>query len=165
LFQQLQPPMIDPIQSIPASAEGASDLVGTELAIIDESIPSPDSPIQSSVNTNLDEQSILPNLESHYLGELPRYVSNSQTTSDMASDEVMTDSPHQQQPNQEINHITIPESISDQVLVPESTLVVSKPAVPEQSVTELSASDHNESDQTTNDQSTTNTVNESETIT
>jgi len=84
----------------------------------------------------------------------------------MASDAVMTDSPHQQQPNLEINHITIPESISDQeVLVPESTLVVPELAVPEQSVTELSASDHNECDQTTNDQSTTNVVNESETIT
>jgi len=84
----LQPPMIDPIQSIPAAAEGESDCVGTDLAHTNVS-SSPNSPTQS---TEITEQSI-PNLESHYSGELPEYVSNSQIASDIASDEVMTEYP------------------------------------------------------------------------
>jgi len=35
----------------------------------------------------------------HYSGELPSYETNQEKASNIASDEVMTESPHQQTPN------------------------------------------------------------------
>ena len=96
----LQPPMIDPIQSIPAAAEGEGDCVGTDLANTIVSSSTPNSP--TTKTTEITEQSIIPNLESHYSGELPEYVSNSQIASDIASDEVMTDCPQPHEPNQDV---------------------------------------------------------------
>jgi len=40
----LQPPVIEPIQSLPASADGASDLSGTGLNILNEFVPTQNSP-------------------------------------------------------------------------------------------------------------------------
>jgi len=102
----LQPLVIEAIQSIPASAEGASDLSGTDLNISNESVATPNSPTpNTSKNNQTPEQTVISNLESHYSGELPGY--QPQMTSDITSDEVvMTESPPQQQPNQIIDHIT-----------------------------------------------------------
>jgi len=84
----LQPLVIKPIQFIPAAVEGESDCVGTDLADIIVSSSTPNSPTTQTIE--ISEPSIISNLESHYSGELPEYVSNSQIASDIASDEVMT---------------------------------------------------------------------------
>jgi len=93
----LQPPMIDPIQSIHAAAEGEGDCVGIDLANTIVSSSTPNSP--TTQTTEIIEHSIIPNLESHYSGELLEYVSNTQIASDIASDEVMTECPPQHEPN------------------------------------------------------------------
>ena len=70
----LQPLVIEAIQSILASAEGASDLSRTGLDILNESVPTPKSPTPTPNTTNNNqilEQSVISNLESHYSGELP----------------------------------------------------------------------------------------------
>jgi len=60
----LQPPMIEAIQSIPASAEGASDLSGTGLDILNELVSSPNSPTPTPNNNDNKtfEQSVISNL-------------------------------------------------------------------------------------------------------
>jgi len=98
----LQPPVIEVIQFIPAAAEGVSDLVGTDLATESNVSSKPNSPTNHNIDTS--ETSILSNLESHYSGELPGYVSNQHIASDIASDEVMTESPQHQTPNSPINN-------------------------------------------------------------
>jgi len=61
----------------------------------------------------------------HYSGELPGYESNLEKASDIASDEVMTESPHQQTPNLEMASSTdtysllIPHHIHTEQDVPE----------------------------------------------
>jgi len=73
----------------------------------------------------------------HYSGELPGYESNIEKASDIASDEVMAESPHQQTPNHEmassIDSILIPDihpepdhheqSVPEQVLCHQSNTV------------------------------------------
>jgi len=88
----LQPPVIEPIQFIHVAAEGESDCVGTDLANTLVSSSTPNSP--TTQTTEIPEPSIIPDLESHYSGELPEYVSKSQIASDIASDEVMAEYPH-----------------------------------------------------------------------
>jgi len=62
----LQPPVIEAIQSIPASVEGASDLSGTGPDILNESVSTPNSPTPNPNNNNQTlEQSVISNLESH----------------------------------------------------------------------------------------------------
>ena len=80
----LQPPVIEAIHVISAAAEGGDDPVGTYLASGSNVSSKPNSP--STLNINILEPSILSNLESHYSGELPEYVSNLQTASNIASD-------------------------------------------------------------------------------
>jgi len=70
----LQPPMIEAIQFIPAAAEGGDDLVGEDLASESNLSSKPNSPLNQNIDNA--ETSILSNLESHYSGELPEYVSN-----------------------------------------------------------------------------------------
>jgi len=91
--------VIEAIQSLPASAEGASDLSGTGIVILNESVSTPNSPTPTPNNNNNQtfEQSVISNLESHCLGELPGY--QPQKTSDITSDEVVTEISPQQQPN------------------------------------------------------------------
>ena len=72
----LQPPMIEPIQSLPADAEGADDHTGTDPANINVSSSTPNSPTQTTPTTETHEPSIIADLEKHYSGELPGYVSN-----------------------------------------------------------------------------------------
>jgi len=56
----LQPPMIEPIQSIPIDAEGADDHTGTYIANIDVSSSKPNSPIQTTqTSTKTSEPSII----------------------------------------------------------------------------------------------------------
>jgi len=140
----LQPLVIEAIQSILASAEGASDLSRTDLDISNESVATPNSPTPNTSNNNqTPEQTVISNLESHYSGELPGY--QPQMTSDITSDEVvMTERPPQQQPNQIRDHITS----SNSILQPETTEPKSETSVD----SEPSASDQYESDQTTKNQ-------------
>jgi len=60
----LQPPVIEPIQFIPAVAEGESDHEGTDLAETIVSSSTPNSP--TTQTTEVSEPSIISNLESHY---------------------------------------------------------------------------------------------------
>ena len=84
----LQPPVIEPIQFIPVVAEGESDHVGTDLTETIVSSSTLNSPLTQTIE--IPEPSIILNLESHYSGELPEYMSTSQITSEIAFDEVMT---------------------------------------------------------------------------
>jgi len=154
----LQPPMIEPIQSIHADAEGVDDHTGTYIANIDVSSSKPNFPTQTTqTSTETSEPSIIQNLVNHYSGELPEYETNQEKASDIASDEVMTESPQQHEPNLEmtsttnIDYVPIPESVPK--------LTVPEQPVPEQLVPELSVSE-----QVINIQSsTTNTFVEPET--
>jgi len=129
----LQPPMIDSIQFVPADAEGGDDSVGGELTVESNSLSKPKSPINQ--NLEIAETSILSNLETHYSGELSGYVSNLQTASDIASDEVMTESPQQQLQKSPSNTCVLTSAI----LVPE--LSDPEQTTPEQSVPEHIASE------------------------
>jgi len=131
----LQPPVIEAIQVIPAAAEGGDDPVGTDLAFGSNVSSKPNSPIIQ--NLNITETSILSNLESHYSGALPEYVSNLQTASDIASDEVMAESPQHQPPNSPTNNF-----------VPTSDILVPELNVHEQTTSKQSTSEHNASQQT-----------------
>ena len=149
----LQPPVIEAIQSIPASAKGASDLSGTCLDVLDESVSTPNSPTPTPNNNDNQtfEQSVISNIESHCSGELPEY--QPQMTSDITSDEVVIESPSQQQPNKNIDHINISDSIPlPEISVSESEISVSKQNVYETDNSEPNASDQHESEQTTDDQ-------------
>jgi len=133
----LQPPMIEPIQSILADAEGAVDYTGTDSANIDVASSHPNSPTQTTqTSTQTSEPSIIQNLVNHYSGELPKYETNQEKASDIASDEVMTESPQQHAPNQEmasstnIDFVLIPDLVPEQ---PVPKLVVPKKVIYNQS--------------------------------
>jgi len=135
----LQPLVIEAIQFIPAAAEGGDDPVGTDLASESNLSSKPNSPINQNLDTT--ETSILSNLESHYSGELPEYVSNQQTASDIASDEVLTEIPQHQPPNSPTNNFV---PTSDQILVLE--LNVPEQSVPKHNASEQTASVQNASE-------------------
>jgi len=61
--------VIEAIQVIHVAAEGGDDLVRADLASGSNLSSKPNSPINQNLDTT--ETSILSNLESHYLGELP----------------------------------------------------------------------------------------------
>jgi len=130
----LQPPVIEPIQSIPADAEGADDHTETDSANINVPSPHPTSPTLTIPTTEISELSIIQNLVDHYSGELPEYKSNLEKASDIASDEVMTESFQQHEPNQEMPYSTNLDSVLISRPVPE--LVVSEQLLPELSVPE-----------------------------
>jgi len=139
-------------RSILVATEGESDCVGTDHANTIVSSSTPNSP--TTQTTKIPEPSIIPNLESHYSGELPEYVSNSQMASDIASDEVMTECPPQHEPKQEMASTTNTDSVLiHEIFVPGLT-VPEKPAF-EQSTTKL----------TINSQSPTTNTHEPETST
>jgi len=131
----LQPLVIEAIQFIPTAADGGDDPVGTYLASESNLSSKPNSPINQNLDTT--ETSILTNLESHYSGELPEYVSNQQTAADIASDEVMIEIPQHQPPNSPTNNF-----------VPTSDILVPELNVPKQTLTEQSVHEHNASEQT-----------------
>jgi len=98
----------------------------------------------------------------HHSGELPGYESNLEKSSDIASDEVMTEIPHQQTPHLKMGSLThtdyvlIPDQIHPEPDVPE--LSVPQPSVLEQDVSELSVPEQVISNQS----SATNTIPEPE---
>jgi len=145
----LQPPVIEPIQFIPAAAEGGSDLVGPDLASETNVSSKPNS--STTQNIEIPKSSILSNLEIHYSGEMPEYVSNSQIASHIAYDEVMTESPQHQTPNSPNNN-SVP---ANEILVTE--LTVPEQTTSEQSASEQIASEQNASELTRESQSTTTT--------
>jgi len=150
----LQPPLIEPIQFIPAATEGGSDLVGTYLASETNVSSKPNSP--TTQNLDVPESSILSNLESHYSGELSEYVSKQQIASDIASDEVMTECPPHQTPNSDTSASNNNNSVpTNEILVLE--LTVPEQTTSEQSASEQIASKQNASELTTESQSTTTT--------
>jgi len=115
----LQPPMIEPIQSLPADPEAANDHTWSNIANIDKSSSKPNSPTQTTTETF--EPSIIQNLVDHYSGELPEYESNQDKAYDIASNEIMTESPQQHEPNQQMTSTTnidsVPElSVSEQTI-------------------------------------------------
>jgi len=127
--------MIEPIQSIPADSEGATDYTGSDSANIKVSPSHPNSPTQTTqTTTQTSEPSIIQNLVNHYSGELPEYDTNQKRAFEIASDEFMTESPQQHAPNEEmasstnINFVLIPDPVPEQN-VPE--LVVLEQPVPE----------------------------------
>ena len=144
--------VIEAIQVIPAAAEGGDDLVGTDLASESNLSSKPNSPIIQNLETT--KTSILSNLESHYSSELPEYVSNQQTVSNIASDEVMTESPQHQPPNSPTN-----------TFVPTSDILVPELNVPKQTITEHSAPEHNASEQTASVQNASELTEQTPTLT
>jgi len=124
----LQPPMIEPIQSILADAEGAAYYTGSDSANINVSPSHLNSPTQTTTQTS--EPSFIQNLVNHYSGELPEYETNQEKASNIASNEVMIESPQQHAPNHEIASSTN----IDYVLIPDP---VPEQNVPEQPVPEL----------------------------
>jgi len=111
--------MIDPIQFVPADAEGVDDHTGTNIANIDVSSSQPISQTQTTQTTQTSEPSIIQNFVNHYSGELPEYDTNLEKSSDIASDEVMTESPKQHEPGQEMASSTNTNSVLIPDLVPE----------------------------------------------
>jgi len=128
--------MIDPIQFVPANAEGVDDHTGTDIANIDVSSSKP---ISQTQTTQTSESSIIQNLVNHYSGELPKYETNLEKASDIASDEVMAESPQQHEPDQEMasstntNSVLIPDPVPEQnvpkLVVPEQPADGIKPQV------------------------------------
>jgi len=98
------------------------------------------SPSKTTTKTN--EPSVIQGLINHYSDELPGYETNLERASDLASDEVMTESPQQQAPNSDMasltstNYVIHPEQTHLEQDVPE--LSVPKQTVTEQTVPELS---------------------------
>jgi len=116
--------MIEPIQSFPADAEGDDDHIGTNIANIDVSSSKPNSPTQTTqTSTETFEPSIIQNLVDHYSGELPECESNQDKASDIASDEVMTKSPQQHEPNQQMTSTTNIDSVPE-LTIPEQPVHV-----------------------------------------
>jgi len=89
----LQPPMIEPLQSIPVDAE-----VGSEQAVPEPNIPETSSS-QLQPSTQTSDPSIVDELANHYQGELPGFEPNLENAFEIASDEVTLESRKQQEPN------------------------------------------------------------------
>ena len=120
----LQPPMIEPIQFVPADAadaEGVNDHTRSKSVNIDVSL----SPTKTTTETH--EPSVIQGMINHYSGELPDNKTNLERASDLASDEVMVESPQQQTPNSEMaslthtNSVIIPEQTNPKQIQPEQT--------------------------------------------
>jgi hypothetical protein len=116
----LKPPMIQPLNVVPADAEFIDEHIGSE-----SSNPNASSSSQpSSTNQNLGI-SVLDNLVSHYSGELPEVKPTSQKASEVVSMEIASESPQHQAPNQQMTtstspeHVPTPEHIAPEHIVPE----------------------------------------------
>ena len=89
----LQPPIIEPLQSIPADAEVVGDQTGHEPANLEVSL----SPFRPTTQTS--DPSVIQDLINHYSGELPGFEPNLEIASEIASGEVTSESPQQQKPD------------------------------------------------------------------
>jgi len=95
----LQPPMIEPLQSLPADVEGVDEPTVIESANLSESShPKP--------TTKASEPFVLDDLVNHYSGELPGCELNQEKASEVASDGVTLESPQQKAPNLEMDSST-----------------------------------------------------------
>ena len=101
----MQPPMIEPLQSIPADAE-----VGSEQAVPEPNIPKTSSS-QPQPSTQTSDPSVLDELANHYQGELTGFEPNLENASEIASNEVTLESPQQQELNLEMATNTYTELI------------------------------------------------------
>jgi len=91
--------MIEPLQSLPADAEGVDEPTVSESANLSESShPKP--------TTQASEPFVLDDLVNHYSGELPGYEPNLEKASEVASDGVTLECPQQQAPNLQMTSIT-----------------------------------------------------------
>jgi len=84
----LQPPYIQPVQTIPADVE-----VESEQALPESNIHITTSSSQPQPTVQTSDSSILEELSNHYQGELPGFRPNSKIASEIASDEVVLESP------------------------------------------------------------------------
>jgi hypothetical protein len=89
-----QPPMIQPLNFIPADADVIGEHIGSE-----PSNPNVESLSHPSSTTQTSETSVLETLVSHYSSELPGVEPNLQRASEVASMEVALESPQEQAPN------------------------------------------------------------------
>ena len=85
-----QPPFIQPLQTIPADAEFVKEQAVPEPNIPETSSSQPQSSSQTS------DPSVLQDLANHYQAELPSFEPNLERASEIASDEVVSESPQQQ---------------------------------------------------------------------
>jgi len=88
-----QPPMIEPLQSIPANAEVVGDQTGPEYDNQEVSVSPPKPTTQTS------DPAVIQDLINHYSGELPGFEPNLERASELASDEVTLECPQQQEPD------------------------------------------------------------------
>jgi len=89
----LQPPMIEPLQSIPADAEVVGEPTGPESANHEVSLAT------SKPTTQTSDPYVIQDMINHYSGELPGFEPNLERASELASNEVISESPQQQEPN------------------------------------------------------------------
>jgi len=107
-----QPPVMEPLQSIPVDAEVVGEPAGPESANLEESSSYP------ILTTQTSEQSVLDELANHYSGELPGFEPNQERASEAASDEVTLESPQQQAPNLQMASNTCTDLIIHPVYQP-----------------------------------------------
>jgi len=89
----LQPPMIELLQSNSTDAEVVGDQTGPESAYHEVAI----SPTKPTTQTS--DPSVIQDLINHYSGELPGFEPNLEKAYELASDEVISESPQQQEPD------------------------------------------------------------------
>jgi len=82
-----QPPMIEPLQSLPADAEGVDEPVVAKSANHEESSSHPKPTTQTS------EPSVLDELVNNYSGELPSSEPNLEKASEIAFEEIILEDP------------------------------------------------------------------------
>jgi len=129
----LQPPMVEPLNVAPADAEGSDEAAGSASATIATSSQTQTqtetcepSNSQPKSPTKQPEPNVLDQLVSHYSGELPEVESELQKASEVASDEVASKSPQQQQAEPQIA-LTKIQIIPDYIESTSCTEEVSEP--------------------------------------
>jgi len=105
--------MIEPLQFLSTDAEGVDDHTESDSANIEVSL----SPFKTTTQTN--EPFVIQSMINHYLGELLGYETNLERVSNLASDEVMTESPQQQASNSEMASLTSTDFVIHPKHVPE----------------------------------------------
>jgi len=109
----LLPPMIEPLQSIPADAEVVGEPTGPEYANHEVSLP------PSKPTTQISDPSVIQDLINHYSGELPGFEPNLEKSSEIASGEVTSESPQQQEPDLQLASNTCTDLIIHLIFQPQ----------------------------------------------
>jgi len=102
----LQPPFIQPLQTIPGDVEFAS-----EQAKPESDIPETSTSSQSKPSSQISDPSVLEELANHYKGELPDFEPNLEIASKIVPDMPVSESSQQHQPNLEMAINTYSELI------------------------------------------------------